>query len=147
MSNPATTTRKFQKGDTLYYLSPVSKKLAPCEVVGRDLTGKRPGQWSIKLLTTGLGAWAKESCLFTGFEPDLPGEFWNNPENWQNCQYGLVKRDEVEDYAKLENLDPSHDYGDIDPHVGSPVFGYWTPQPEGLTDDEYAQWADEYESA
>lgn len=137
-----TTKPAFQKGDRLLYLSPVTQKLSPCQVVGRDITGKRKG-WSIKLLDTGLGAWADTDRLFTGWE-NLPAEFWNNVAN---CKYGIIRTQEVEDFAKLDSLDPVADYGDIDSYIGDEVFGYWTPKTERLSNRDYGSLADEQSAA
>ena len=121
-----TMTKTFQRGDVLFYLSPINGKLSPCELVGRDLTGKRSG-WSVRLLTTGLGAWAEESELFTGWEPNLPAAFWTNPDNYTTWQYGLIKPEAVEDTGQLENLDQAMEYGETDACVGSAAYGYWQP--------------------
>ena len=133
-----TTTKTFQRGDRLFHLSPITGKLSPCEVVGRDRTGKQSG-WSIRLLTTGLGKWAEEAELFTGWEADLPPDFWS-AENYTTWQHGLIKTEVVEDTGKLENLDPAMDYGETDAYVGGSVYGYWRPADEEDTwepDDAY----------
>jgi hypothetical protein len=133
------TTSKpvFQRGDRLLYLCPIAGKLSPCQIVGRDISGRRKG-WSIKLLDTGLGTWAEADRLYTGWE-DMPSEFWGNVSDWK---YGLIEPEDIEDSAKLENLDPGIDYGEIDSYIGGEVYGYWTTQLDDLTERDYASLAD-----
>ncbi len=134
------TTSKpaFKRGDRLLYLCPIAGKLSPCQIVGRDRTRRRSG-WSIKLLDTGLGTWAEADRLYTGWE-DMPSEFWSNVCDWK---YGLIDAEPIDDMAKLENLDPATDYGDIDPYFGNEVYGYWVPQQDAPTAEDYASLADE----
>lgn len=79
----------FLRNEIAFYKSPITGRLSPCRIKSRDLTGKRPNQYSVRVLTTNLGAWVHEKNLLTGFESDLTEEYWNNPENWEDLSYVL----------------------------------------------------------
>lgn len=144
-TSKAASRKSFERGSFVFHLSPETKKLTPCQVTGRNISSNRWDHWGIKLLTTGLGLCVHESQLFTGFEPNLPSEFWTDPENHSTWKYSLLKLEEAQDYGKVENLDPATDYGETDPYLGSEVYGAWVSSDEGLSDSDYSDLAEEYE--